>query len=105
MKRRISLAIAFALSLLMMFSSIASAEEMNDQITVTASQPTELEVVQVPPTKTKKADFPPRQAKVIERVLKKEEQSDDVRTQGCNLECKGGRWGYWDVDNRVCVPC
>jgi hypothetical protein len=106
MKRRISLAIAFALSFLIRFGSIASAEEMNAQITVTASQPTELKVFKVPSAKTKKADSPPLQVKASDQVLKKGKQKGGgVHPQSCLLECSGGRPGYWDVDNKRCVVC
>lgn len=108
MKRRISLVIALALSFLIMFGSIALAEEINAQIPLPPSEPTKLEVVKVSSAQTNQVDSPQPQAKVNSQVLPQTKQmKDDVhfRPASCTLECRDGRLGYWDVDGLRCIPC
>ncbi|HEY9675420.1 MAG TPA: hypothetical protein V6D11_28520 [Waterburya sp.] len=103
MKRRISLVIAFALSFLMMFSSIARAGETKVQITVTASESVELEVIKVPLAETDHSDSPSPQVKVKVQVLEGEKPPEKPPHDRCSIQCTPNVWGSI-VDNE-CVPC
>lgn len=104
MKRTISLVIALTVSFVMMFSSIAQAEEIKEPISVSTLEPTKLEMVQAPTVKTNKADCPLAQAKDRDRVLEVGKQvSSDIPSSLCNVICSGGYPGYWS--GPVCVPC
>jgi hypothetical protein len=85
MKRRISLVIAFALAFLMMFSSIARAEETEVPISVPQSESADLEItIKVPFAEVKKA--------ILEQVfeeaepMSKQEEKEPTKKQ-CN-QCR-----------------
>ncbi len=119
MKRRISVVIAFALSFLMMFSSIAKAEGIKVQIPVQTSESDELElVIKIPPATTNKAVYSSPQEKVITQVLQGEEQMSKTEEKNCAErngcgECDvGGADGRWfnvlrfgSYNLRACVEC
>ncbi|MFB2892961.1 hypothetical protein ACE1CI_08460 [Aerosakkonemataceae cyanobacterium BLCC-F50] len=94
MKGKITLVISLTLSFLMMFSSIAKAEEVKIQITVTTSEPGQIEVVKAPP-------------------LREGEQVSEL--EECNYrsrcgECKtsNDNFGTWKTKNdgsTTCEPC
>jgi hypothetical protein len=104
MKRRISLVIAFALSFLMMFSSIAMAGEIKVQIPGSTSESDKLEIIiKVPPVETNKADSPPLQEKVSVQVLEVGEP-DPIRSKpDCSIMCSNGAPGF--LSRTTCVPC
>ncbi|MER3494798.1 MAG: hypothetical protein C4323_22775 [Mastigocladus sp. ERB_26_2] len=101
MKRQISLIIAFALSLLMMFSPVAMADEVKGQTSVTTSELTQSEVVKVTPTEKNKADVPVAQPKASDFVDK--EKLNPIKLNGCMVPCPGGFAGYMRGD--ICIPC
>jgi hypothetical protein len=103
MKRRISLVIAFALSFLMMFSSIARAGETKVQITVTALESVELEVVKVPLAETDNSDSPLPQLKVKVQVLQGEKPPGKPGDDRCAIQCMPDVWG--SIVGNECVPC
>lgn len=100
MKRTISLVIALTLSFVMMFSSIAKAEEIKVPISL---EPTKLEAVKVPAAKTNKADALLAQAKASDRVLEEGEQTSVRPTQNCSFMCSNGRPG--NFKDGFCDPC
>jgi hypothetical protein len=101
MKRKISLVIAFALSFLMMFGSIAQAQGTEVQMTVPISESADIEVVKVPLAETNQADSPPPQIKVKVRIL--EEGEEKRRSQDCSFMCSSGAKGYFL--GGTCVDC
>ncbi|MBE9228953.1 hypothetical protein IQ264_26430 [Phormidium sp. LEGE 05292] len=106
MKRKISLLLALTLSFLMMFGSIAKAEEIKVPISVSTSESTKLEVVKNPVAKTNEADCPPPQAQASEQVLEEVKQVGNGITKPlqCTLPCPpSGRLGYWN--GYLCVIC
>ena len=104
MKRRISLVLALTLSFLMMFGSIAKAEEIKVPISVSTSETTKLEVVKNPVAKTNQADSPPPQTQASEQVLEEVKQVGNgvIKPQLCPILCSG-RPGYWN--GSLCVVC
>ncbi|HAX80430.1 MAG TPA: hypothetical protein DCY88_32490 [Cyanobacteria bacterium UBA11372] len=103
MKRTISQVIALTVSFVMMFSSIAKAEEIKVPISVSALEPTKLEVVKFLAAKTNKTDCLLAQAKAS-GVLQGKQMGDGVEPQTCNKPCPpDGRLGYYI--GQVCVPC
>lgn len=104
MKRRISFIFALTVSFLVIFSSIAKAEEIKVPVLVSTLEPIQLEAVKAPAVKTNKADYLLPQAKVSTQVLEQKKQVDDgVRIQSCTFMCSDGRPGY--IKNQLCTPC
>jgi ABC-type uncharacterized transport system substrate-binding protein len=108
MKRRISLVIAFALSFLMMFGSIARAEEIKIQITVTTSEPAKVEVVKGSLAETKEVDSQSVQAETGNRVLEEGKLKPQKNHGSCNIYCDDGNPGTAVRRQNgltECVPC
>ncbi|PLZ96662.1 hypothetical protein CEN50_17900 [Fischerella thermalis CCMEE 5268] len=102
MKRRISLIIGFALSLLMMFSPVAMADEVQGQTSVTTSELSKSEVVKVTPTEKKEADASVAQPKASD-LLDKGKLNPIKLKPFCNVTCPGGAPGY--MSGEYCLPC
>jgi hypothetical protein len=100
MKRKISLVIALLVSFLLMFSPIASAEEMKPQ-TASTSESVELKAVEIPQDKNK-ADSSSK-AEVQAPVISK----PGISTKGCVI-CPDGSWGHWAYTDsnhyQSCMP-
>ncbi len=97
MKRRISFVIAFALSFLMMFGSIARADEIKVPISVSTSESNNLEIIiKVPSTQTNK--------------LGAKTNEIDCSSQANCGECESsdGGSGYWKTGedgSPICETC
>lgn len=104
MQRRIPLIIAFTLSFLLMFGSIARAEEIKVPISAPVSESNPLElIIKVPSTETNKADCSPLQ-----------EQASQLEVNGVGTRCKeclttSGKPGQCvargDIPCAYCKPC
>lgn len=105
MKRRISLVIAFALSFLMMFGSLARAEEMKVKITVTLPESAELEVVKVLPIETKKTTYTLPQEKISDRVLEQEELLEIMGCSAADQWCNIGYYMKPALNGYYCLQC
>ncbi|RAM48800.1 MAG: hypothetical protein C6Y22_25880 [Hapalosiphonaceae cyanobacterium JJU2] len=100
MKRTISLVIGIVLSFMMMFSSVAMADELQVATPTTPSEVTTSEVVQVTPTETSQASV--SQPKASDIVDKGNLKPIKLKPQ-CNVPCPGGAAGY--ISQGFCVPC
>ncbi|BAZ67030.1 MAG: hypothetical protein KME28_15145 [Pelatocladus maniniholoensis HA4357-MV3] len=100
MKRTISLVIGIFISFLMMFSSVAMADEMKVATPVTPSELTKSEVVKVTPTETKQTSV--SQPKASDIVDKGEMNPIKLKPE-CNVPCPGGAGGY--ISYGYCIPC
>jgi hypothetical protein len=102
MKRKISLVIAFALSFLLMFSPIATAEETKLPIQVCVSESAELEIVnKVPSAKMNKAVDSPIQEKTSDNILEGEK---DINKTEKNIGKGRGPCGECHVNGDINVP-
>ena len=100
MKRKISLVIALVPSFVMMFGSIARAEETKVQITVTTSESAEIEVIKVPLAETDNPDSSTPLVKVKIRVFEEKVSAQCV-------PCPNGVMGYMRPKlggGEECVP-
>ena len=115
MKRRIFLVIAFALSFLMMFGSIAMAEEIQFPSSVPTSEPTKLEIIiKVPPTQTNQANCPPSPEKASALAGKDEEKTSQLEGGRVGSKCNecltvfgkpGQCMPMGDVPCAYCIRC
>ena len=114
MKRRISLVIAFALSFLMIFSSIARAEEIKVPISVQTSESTEIEIIiKVPLAKMNQVDSKLPQAKAEvwvgeegKQISQPVECDPSLRCGECqNSSGANGIWKTGENGSAICKPC
>ncbi|MGI2908853.1 hypothetical protein [Tolypothrix sp. VBCCA 56010] len=89
MKRKISLVIAFALSFLLMFSSIARAEETKFK-TVTTCESIQVEAAKIPRDTNKANSTSQENVKVPFLDMEATTSIWNVCVQ-----CPDGGWGYW----------
>ncbi len=99
MKRTISLVIGIFISFLMMFSSVAMADELKVATPTTPSEVTTSEVVKVTPKETNQASVAqPKASDILDKT-----KMNPIKLNGCNVPCPGGAAGY--ISHGVCVPC
>lgn len=105
MKRRISLVLALTLSFLMMFSAIAKAGEVTIQITVTTSEPDQIEVVKTPSVQQNKVDCPLPQEKASNRVLQEGKENGLSKACGQCITTNGKSGSCMQIGDNPCAVC
>ncbi|MGJ5672680.1 MAG: hypothetical protein ACR9NN_03520 [Nostochopsis sp.] len=99
MKHTISLVIGTALSFLMMFSSVAIADQMTVATSKIPSEVTKSEVVKVTPKATTQASASqPKASDFLDKG-----KLGKLNQKGCAVHCPGGYRGYMSFG--LCVPC
>ncbi len=99
MKRTISLVFGIFISFLMMFSSVAMADEMKVSTQTTPTELNKSEVVKVTPKETNQASVSQPKASDFLKTGK----LDKLKQKGCMVPCPGGAGGY--MLDGICVPC
>ncbi|MCP6761341.1 MAG: hypothetical protein NHB32_21990 [Fischerella sp. CENA71] len=100
MKRTISLVTGIFISFLMMFSSVAMADEIKVATPVTTSEVTTSKVVKVTPTEKSQPSI--SQPKASDFLDKGKLNPFKLKPE-CNVPCPGGAAGY--ISQGFCVPC